>query len=118
MSIDTTKTYGPESCCSDRDGTVHRGQGPMIEEMARRRQEAIKAAGAVLAASDAAIAQMTPREQAEAAWTPTSRFSVDELEDRIRARRGLSRIHVVESLADARRPGAESDARHSLGSAS
>lgn len=53
------------------------------------RQECIDAAGAVLAASDLACAQMTPREQAEAAWTPTSPYTVDELEDRIRARRGM-----------------------------
>jgi hypothetical protein len=32
---------------------------------------------------------MTPREQAEAAWTPTSPYTVDELEDLIRERRGL-----------------------------
>lgn len=55
--------------------------------------ECIRRAGAVLAASDLAIAQMTPREQAEAAWTPTSRLTVDELEDRIRVHRGLDPIH-------------------------
>lgn len=32
---------------------------------------------------------LTPREQAEAAWTPTSPYTVDELEDRIRADRDL-----------------------------
>lgn len=53
------------------------------------RQQAIQSAGQKLAASDLAQAQMTPREQAEAAWTPTSRFTVDELEERIRAERGL-----------------------------
>lgn len=57
-------------------------------------QECIDAAGAVLAAGDAAMARMTPREQAEAAWTPTSRHSVDELEDLIRADRGLSPVHA------------------------
>lgn len=56
-------------------------------------QECIDAAGAVLAASDLAIAQMTPREQAEAAWTPTSKDSVEQIEDRIRVRRGLTPIH-------------------------
>lgn len=55
----------------------------------RSRAECIASAGAKLAASDLALAQMTPREQAEAAWTPTSRFSVDELEDLIRAERGM-----------------------------
>ena len=50
--------------------------------------EAIEAAGAALAASERACAQMTPREQAEAAYTPTGP-PVDELEDLIRADRGL-----------------------------
>lgn len=61
--------------------------------MTRTQDECIRRAGAVLAASDAAIAQMTPREQAEAAWTPTSKHTVDEIEDRIRVRRGLDPIH-------------------------
>ena len=54
-----------------------------------RRQAAIESAGRKLAASDMAQAQMTPREQAEAAWTPTSPYSVDELEALIRVERGL-----------------------------
>jgi hypothetical protein len=53
------------------------------------RAEAVASAGRKLAASDLACAQMTPREQAEAAWTPTSTSTVDELEDRIRVRRGM-----------------------------
>jgi len=53
-------------------------------------QECIEAAGRVLAQGRATQAQMTPREQAEAAWTPTSPYSVDELEDRIRRRRGMA----------------------------
>jgi hypothetical protein len=53
------------------------------------REEAIQRAGQNLAASDLALAQMTPREQAEAAWTPTSPCTVDELEQRIRADRGV-----------------------------
>lgn len=57
--------------------------------------EAVDAAAARLVTSNEAIAQMTPREQAEAAWTPTSRFSVDELEDRIRARRGMTPLERV-----------------------
>jgi hypothetical protein len=61
------------------------------------RAEAIDAFGAVLAASDAACAQMTPREQAEAAWTPTSTHTVDELEDLIRADRGLSPVHDAQA---------------------
>lgn len=52
-------------------------------------QEAIEAAGRIFATVEAACARMTPREQAEAAWSPTSRLTVDELEDRIRGRRGL-----------------------------
>lgn len=53
------------------------------------RQEAIDAAGQVLATMRATVAKMTPREQAEAAWTPTCGVSVDELENEIRAERGL-----------------------------
>lgn len=52
------------------------------------RDEAIRRAGEHLADGALACEQMTPREQAEAAWTPTSRLSVDELEDLIRAERG------------------------------
>lgn len=57
------------------------------------RQEAINAAGDLAAAQDLACLSMTPREQAEAAFTPTSRFTVDELEDLIRIERGLQPIH-------------------------
>lgn len=35
------------------------------------------------------IEEMTPREQAEAAWSPTSEYTVDQLEELIRAERGL-----------------------------
>lgn len=52
-------------------------------------EECIRKAGEVLAVGEAACALMTPREQAEAAWTPTSTVTVDELEDRIRLRRGM-----------------------------
>lgn len=55
--------------------------------------EAIQKAGEILAAGRRAAAQMTSRELAEAAWTPTSQFTIDELEDRIRARRGLPAKH-------------------------
>lgn len=54
------------------------------------REECIADAGAHLAQMRRACAQMTPREQAEAAWTPTSPYSVDELEDLIRGRRGMA----------------------------
>lgn len=50
--------------------------------------QAIKNAGRTLALGRQVMASMTPRQQAEAAWTPTGP-SVDELEDRIRHRRGL-----------------------------
>lgn len=51
--------------------------------------KAVMEAAEVLVTAREAIARMTPREQAEAAYTPTGP-SVDELEDRIRAERGLS----------------------------
>lgn len=53
---------------------------------------AIESAGEVLATAIAATDRMTPREQAQAAYTPTGP-SIDELEDRIRARRGLPPLH-------------------------
>lgn len=56
--------------------------------MTRPSPEAINRAGAVLAAAREAISHMTPRQQAEAAYTPTGP-SVDELEARIRTERGL-----------------------------
>lgn len=56
------------------------------------RQQAIAKAGQIFAQMEAAAAQMTPRQLAEAAWSPTSQYSVDELEDRIRHRRGLPPI--------------------------
>lgn len=54
----------------------------------RTTEQAIRRAGVALAQTIASCALMTPREQAEAAYTPTGP-SVDELEDRIRAERGL-----------------------------
>ena len=63
----------------------------------KTRAAAIASAGAKLATSDTAIALMTPREQAEAAWTPTSTYSVDELEALICAERGLDLIHDAKS---------------------
>jgi hypothetical protein len=49
---------------------------------------AVQRAGQILASARAAAERMTPREQAEAAYTPTGP-SVDELERRIRRRRGI-----------------------------
>ena len=59
-------------------------------------QDCIRRAGAVLAASDEAIAQMTPREQAEAAWTPTSKHTVEEIEDLPNLIDGLQRHGYAE----------------------
>lgn len=59
------------------------------------REKAVDAAGKKLAASRVACAQMTPREQAEAAHKPYPCpihgvvHSVDELEQQIRVERGL-----------------------------
>lgn len=60
----------------------------------RTEAEAIARAGAVFATARRALASMTPREQAEAAWSPTSPDTVDQIEDRIRARRGLPLRHA------------------------
>jgi len=60
-------------------------------------EEAIAAAGDLAAEQFLACQSMTPREQAEAAYTPTSRYSVDELEDLIREERGLEPIHARKS---------------------
>lgn len=50
--------------------------------------QAIREAGEVFAMGEIAAEQMTPRDLAEACFTPTGP-PVDELEDRIRAERGL-----------------------------
>ena len=60
---------------------------------ARTRDQAIDRAAEAFAEVLLTCAQMTPREQAEAAWTPTSPYSVDELEDRIRRKRGMEPLH-------------------------
>lgn len=62
--------------------------------MTTTRAEAIATAGRGLAAMREAVAHMTPREQAEAAWTPTCGVTVDELEDEIRQERGLPLAHA------------------------
>ena len=56
--------------------------------MHAHREAAVRRAATAYVHARSACAQMTPREQAEAAWTPTGP-SVDELERRIRIRRGL-----------------------------
>lgn len=57
-------------------------------------QAAIERAGRTLAVGLAAAAAMTPREQAEAAYTPDGP-TVDDLEDRIRTHRGLPLKHTA-----------------------
>lgn len=54
------------------------------------REEHIARAGARLAAARAHARTLTPREAAEAAYTPGYGPSLDELEAMIRARRGLT----------------------------
>lgn len=55
---------------------------------ARTREQAIERAAAAFANTLATCAQMTPREQAEAAYHPGGP-SIEDLEDEIRADRGL-----------------------------
>lgn len=63
----------------------------------RTPEAAVDRAATAYANLRATCAQMTPREQAEAAWTPTSPYSIDELEDRIRTRRGMDPKHRAAS---------------------
>ncbi len=56
--------------------------------MGRPSQAAIEKAGRTLAYGELAAERMSPRELAEAAYTPTGP-AVDDLEDEIRADRGL-----------------------------
>lgn len=51
---------------------------------------AMDRAAAAFVAGQRAAEQMTPREQAEAAFTPADGRSIDEIEDSIRRRRGLA----------------------------
>lgn len=60
----------------------------------RTRDQAIDRAADAFAQVLATCAQMTPREQAEAAWTPTSAFTVEQLEARIRAERGMPAVDL------------------------
>lgn len=62
---------------------------PWREGQPRTFEQAIDRAATAFVNGLATCAQMTPREQAEAAWSPTSPFTVDQLEDRIRADRGM-----------------------------
>lgn len=60
------------------------------------RQQCVDQAGRVLAQARVDLAVLSPREQAEAAYTPSGP-SVDEIEDRIRVRRGMAPIHDAKS---------------------
>lgn len=55
--------------------------------------EALAAYGEIAAEHQIAMEQMTPREQAEAAWSPSSRYSIDQLEDLIREQRGYPALN-------------------------
>lgn len=65
----------------------------MTSTAPRTREQAIERAAEAFANGLVTCTRMTPREQAEAAWTPTSPYSVDELEDLIRADRGMEPVH-------------------------
>lgn len=58
------------------------------------REECLAKAGDQIAEHVILNAARSPRELAEAAWHPNSPFTVDEIEDRIRAKRGLSPVHT------------------------
>lgn len=62
----------------------------------RTERECLEDAAHFLAESRAICAGMSPREQAEAAYQPGGP-SVDEIEDRIRIKRGLAPLHQAKS---------------------
>lgn len=57
------------------------------------RAQVVAAAGDLAAEQHLARLAMTPREQAEAAWTPGCGHTVDQLEAEIREERGLPALH-------------------------
>lgn len=61
------------------------------------RDECLTGFAAAMDVSDAACAQMTPAEQARAAWHPGSAKTVEELEAAIRADRGLPPVAQAQS---------------------
>jgi hypothetical protein len=73
MAADLSHGYRAASI-SDRQGMVHGAGGPVTRATMEKRGDR--------------VALMTPRQQAEAAWRPGSRYSVDELEGLIRHHRG------------------------------
>lgn len=56
----------------------------------RTTEQALDNAARAYANARATCAQTTPAEQARAAWTLSSPYTLEELEDRIRARRGMA----------------------------
>jgi hypothetical protein len=93
---DTITTY-PLAPSSQGGDWVTRAAGPptlqqaqLREQFEQRHGEAIKRAGIAYANALALCEQLTPREQAEAAWTPTSPYTVEQLEDKIREERGMA----------------------------
>ncbi|HEY0889914.1 MAG TPA: hypothetical protein VGE38_09915 [Nocardioides sp.] len=104
--VDTITTY-PLVPSRRGDGTVTRGEGPrtldqheLAERQAARRKKAIERAAQAFADGLLTAELMTPREQAEAAWSRTSPYTVDELEDRIRIERGMTPIHGSIATSD------------------
>jgi hypothetical protein len=84
MTLDHSNTPGLASWLSD---------GPAADPRQHRETHALRAtrdASAVVTPTRYDIIRvMTPREQAEAAWHPGSRYSVAELEALIRQYRGM-----------------------------
>lgn len=90
--------YGTCGACAKTHQLVENPLTGLVEAVRKKgqmrtREQAIANAGKAYAEVRATCASMTPREQAEAAWSPTSRLTVDELEDRIRARRGMTPLN-------------------------
>lgn len=57
--------------------------------MSKPSRAAVERAAEALVAGERAAAQMGPRELAEACFSPAEQLSVNDLEDLIRAKRGL-----------------------------
>lgn len=62
-------------------------------------QQQYDAAAQVYVDGMAAVARMTPREHAEACWHPGHAKSVDQLEDEIRAERGMPALDRAKRTA-------------------
>ena len=68
------------------------------ESAPRTYEEGIRRAAQALVDAHATNALLTPREQAERAMHATCEYSVDELEDMVRAQRGLPPIHGTDPV--------------------